>query len=162
MVEKEVRTSVETISSTIETRRSHMMPRLTASKVCPFMVRTSRSHFLALLKLCDEVVVPVHGGHLTRTQNTSALALLDQRRAFDRRSRRERVPVVDRPLRHSPSCCIVGEPGALERLCGTGRPRQTVAATEVGSRRRRLNLPIDDFDRLVEPQRVGELVCATE
>src|SRR5215471_13682456 len=113
MVEKEVRTSVETISSTIETRRSHMMPRLTASKVCPLMVCNSRLALLVLLKHCDEVVVRVHGGHLTRTQNTRTLAFLDQRGAFDRRSRRERVSVVDRPLNHSPSGCFVGEPGAL-------------------------------------------------
>src|SRR5215831_15115418 len=149
MVEKEVRTSVETISSTIETRRSHMMPRLTASKFCPLIVCNSRLTLLALLKLGDEVVVRVHAGHLTWTQNTRTLAFLDQRRAFDRCPRRERVSVVDRPLNHSSSCLIVGEPGTLQRLGGAGSPRQTVAATEVGSRPRRLNLPIDDFDRLV-------------
>jgi hypothetical protein len=106
--------------------------------------------------------VRVHGGHLTRTQNTRTLALLDQRRASNRRTRRQRVSVVDRPLRHSPSGRIVGEPGAFQRLCGAGRPRQTVAVTEVGSWPRRLNLPIDDLDRLVEPQRVGDLVSTAE
>ena len=99
MVENEVRTSVETISSTIETRRSHMMPRLTGSKVLSLMVLIP-----AQLELGDEIVVGIDGRHVAGADHAGALALLDQRRSVDGRAGRQRVAVVDRPLR---SCCAL-------------------------------------------------------
>src|SRR5215471_8044817 len=158
MVENEVRTSVDTISSTIETKRSHMMPRLTASKTCPVEgVRMTSSS-----KLRDEVVVGVDCRGLTHADDARALALLDQRRPVHPRAGGKRIAVIDRPLGHALAVRIPGKAGAFPHLRRARWLGQFVAGAEIGGRAGRLHLPVDDLDRLPEPQRIGQLVSAME
>src|SRR6185503_6762569 len=130
MVENEVRTSVETISSTSETSRSHMMPRLTGSKVLSLMASVPRSW----VEVGNEVVMRIDGRHVAAADHAGALALLDQGRAGDGGAGGERVPVVDRPLRHARTRMVVGQASALPRLPRPGRPRQRVAGAEARGR----------------------------
>src|SRR5262245_16125152 len=137
MVEKEVRTSVETISSTSETRRSHMMPRLTASKVCLLIESSGRS-----AEIGDEVVAGIDAGGVAGGDHAGALALLDQGRAGNGRARQECIAVVDRPIRQQAALRVVSGPRALARLCRRRSGLELVARAQIRRRSGGFHLPV--------------------
>src|SRR5215213_9575214 len=116
---------------------------------------SSRSwrHPLSSVELCDEVTMSIDGGGLPGADDAGALALLDQRQPRGGRPGGEGIAVVHWPLLHAGGIRIVGDAGAFQRVRRDGLSIQAVLGTKIGSRPCRLDLPIDDLDRLVEPQR---------